>query len=1203
MRLPRFARLLSGTFLCLLIATAAFAQSDRGTITGTVSDPASAVVPGAKVVARNTETGSSSDTTATDTGNYTLPSLPAGNYDVTAEAPGFKKTTRTGVVVQVAQTLRVDIALTVGAATESVTVTAEAPLLKTESGEQSMNLTGERINSLPLNFGGGGTGPTGGIRNWLSFVILAPGVSGTAYNAPINGSPGGAFKIYLEGQDVTSSNDTTWTSIVSAASVESIGEFSVQTSNFSPEYGQVLGGVFNFTTKSGTNQVHGSGYEYLTNEDFNAARPFTHALGVDRKHDFGFSVGGPVWIPKIYNGKNKTFFFFSLEEFRVKARSSDTLLTVPTAAYRTGDFSRALTGKVLGNDDLGRPILENAIYDPGSDFVAANGKTYRNLYPGNIVPQNLLDKVAMKIQGLLPAPTTSDLVQNYRASVPNHKYQSIPSIKVDHSFSDTAKLSGYWSVQNTDQLTGPDGLPYPISAVRVQQIYGHNVRLNFDKSFTPRFLVHLGAGYMRFHNPDSSPPEVLGYDAVKNLGLVGSATNPSGFPYISSANSNAGGLGNQLGPNTAGLYYNDKLTSVANATYVRENHTFKLGAEFKQEVWSDGNFYQSQGFYNFNAAQTALPGQGSTSLGGGNYGFPYASFLLGQVQNASVQAPRTLQWRKKGWGLYLLDNWKITRKLTIEYGVRWDYAGQGHELHYRTSQVGVSTPNPSAGGLPGGIAYEGFGTGRCNCNFVNTYPYAIGPRLSAAYQLNEKTVLRAGWGVSYSGGANWWYVTGGSSSLGVGFNSLSFSNPAFGQSALQLANGLHYNSADLYTATLDPGIVPSAGQLNVPAAWGGQINDPNGGRPARVNQWNLSLQREVARGLSVEAAYVGNRGVWLEANGLVAQNAIQPATFAKYHIDLTNADDRTLLTSPITSAAAAARGITKPYASFPNSGTVAQALRPFPEYNDGLSERWAPLGNSWYDGLQVKVTKRYSHGLDLTSSFSWQKEQALGTGGNPGPGGGGINDVFNRANQKSLQGTSTPFILVIGFNYSTPKLSTNRWMRQLTGGWNFGGVLRYASGALIGVPASRNNLGTYTLQGGTRMNRVAGQSLYLKDPNCGCIDPTKDLVLNPNAWVDVGAGQWGSAAPYYSDYRWQRQANEDLNFGRTFQLREKMSLQVRAEFFNAFNRLKLSGPSATNPTATTTTNGASQLTGGYGFINFTGIGAQRNGQLVARFTF
>jgi hypothetical protein len=473
-----------------------------------------------------------------------------------------------------------------------------------------------------------------------------------------------------------------------------------------------------------------------------------------------------------------------------------------------------------------------------------------------------------------------------------------------------------------------------------------------------------------------------------------------------------------------------------------------------------------------------------------------------------------------------------------------------------------------------------------------------------AYQINPKTVLRAGWGLSYSALSNWWYVTGGSSSLGVGFNAIGFSNPAFGLPALQLSKGLQYNTPDLYAASLNPGIVPYPGQLNVPSAWGGQINDPNGGRPARVNQWNIALQREIFPNLSLEAAYVGNRGVWLEANGLVAMNAIRPATFKSYNIDTTNSADRALLTSRIDSAAAIARGIPKPYAGFPNSATVAQALRPFPEFNDGLGVRWAPLGKGWYDGLQVKLTKRYSHGLDLTGAFSWQKELGFGTGGNPGAMGGGINDVFNRANQKSLTGSSTPLILVLSFNYQTPRLGSNRLIRQLAGGWSFGGILRYSSGVLIAVPGARNNLNTYTLQPtGTRMNRVAGQPLYLKDPGCNCIDPTNNLVLNPAAWVDAPAGQWGYSSPYYDDYRWQRQVREDLSVGRTFAIREKISLQVRAEFFNAFNRLFLTSPSATNPTATPTYNSAGLLTGGYGYINANNIGGQRNGQLVARFQF
>lgn len=1202
---------LRATLLLLLAATPAFAQSDRGTITGQVLDPSAAVVPGARIVVRNMDTGTLSETVATSTGNYAVTSLPAGAYEVTAEAPGFKKTVRKGIQVQVAAVVRVDFALEVGAQSESVTVTAEAPLLRTENAEQSMNISGERVNALPLNFGGGG-GSTGAIRNWMSFIILAPGVSGSSTANPgsnaINGATGGAFKIYLEGQDVTSSNDTVWTSTVASAGVESIGEFSMQTSNFSAEFGQVNGGVFNFTTKSGTNKLHGSGFEYFSNEALDAARPLTvpgtpHTRPLDRKHDFGFSVGGPVWIPKLYDGRNKTFFFFSLEVFRVKTSFLGTG-TMPTTAYRNGDFSAALTGRQLGTDPLGRPIIENAVYNPVTERTVG-GQVVRDAFQGNIVPKSLLDQVALKIQDLLPNPTTSNLVNNFQVDVGNHKYQSIPSIKIDHSFSNTTKLSGYWSVQHTDQITGPNGLPAPITSQREQLIYGHTTRLNLDKTVTPTLLIHMGAGYLRFHNPDSSPPSVLNYDAVGKLGLSGSATNPAGFPYISAANSNAGGLSYQLGPNTAGLYFNDKLTAVASAAYVRNNHSFKLGGEFKQEVWTDNNYYQSQGFYNFNAAQTALPYLQTTSLGGGTLGFPYASFLMGLVQNATVAAPRTLQWRKKSWAAYLQDDWRFTRKLTIGLGLRWDLSGQGHELHYRTSQIGVNTPNPSAGGLPGGIMYEGYGPGRCNCSFTQTYPYAVAPRLSAAYQINDKTVIRAAWGLTYASAPNWWYVTGGSSSLGVGFNAISFSNPAFGAAALPLQGGLKYNTADLYVASYDPGIVPQKGQLNVPAAWGGQINDHNGGRPARINQWNIAIQREVLPGLSVEAAYVGNRGVWLEANNLVNVNAINPATLAARGLDLNNAADRTLLTSQIGSALAASRGFKAPYAGYPTTATVAQTLRPFPEYNNSLAVRWAPLGNSWYDAMQVKVTKRYSHGLDMTGSFSWQKEQALGAGGNPGPSGPTVNNVFNRQNQKSITSYSTPLVLVIGFNYKTQRWGSNRFLQRIVADWTFGGVLRYASGYPIPVPSAQNNLSSLLYQN-TLANRVPGVPLFLKDPNCKCFDVNKEFILNPKAWSDPAPGQWGTASGYYSDYRWQRQAAESLSIGRTFPIREKMSFQIRAEFFNVFNRLQLGGfPSTGNALATQTFNSQGIPTSGFGYFNANGSGvsAPRNGQIVARFQF
>ncbi len=404
--------------ICLLfLATGALAQSDRGTITGAVNDPNGAVVARAEVIVRNVATGTEYKTVTTETGNYTISSLPAGSYELRVEAPGFKKFVLQKVQVQLLQTTRVNAALEIGAASDTVTVTAQTPLLQTESAEQSTNISGQLFNSMPLNFG---QTFGGSIRNWLSFIQLAPGVSGTTQTANINGAPGGSFKIYLEGQDVTSTNDTVWTSTVASASVETIGEFAIQTNNFSAEFGQVLGGVFNFTTKSGTNEYHGSVYEYLTNEALSARSPLSTPFAIsprapkafDRKHDYGFSVGGPVRLPWLYDGRNKTFFFFSLEKYRNVTRSSGNLATLPTAAYRQGDFRAALTGVQLGVDVLGRPIMENAIYDPlTTRTVTVNGEQFvvRDPFPNNVIPRERLDPVALKIQPLIPATDNNAL--------------------------------------------------------------------------------------------------------------------------------------------------------------------------------------------------------------------------------------------------------------------------------------------------------------------------------------------------------------------------------------------------------------------------------------------------------------------------------------------------------------------------------------------------------------------------------------------------------------------------------------------------------------------------------------------------------------------------------------------------------------------------------------------------------------------------
>ncbi len=1195
------------TALCVLLLTmAAFAQSDRGTITGAVLDPASAVVPGAKITAKNLENGSTFEATATATGDFTLVSLPAGKYVLNVEAPGFKRLTRENIEVQVAQTLRVDLALQVGAASESVTVTAEAALLRTENAEQSMNVTGDKVNNLPLNFGGGGAAG-GGIRNWLSFIILAPGVSGTGYTAPINGVPTGTygnFKVYLEGQDSTSVNDANWTASVAAASVETITEFSIQSSNFSPEFGQVAGGFYNFTTKSGTNQLHGSLYEYRTDERYgvDARHPFSHALDRDRKNDYGFSVGGPVWIPKVYNGRNKTFFFFNLERFGNNQLSSSAFSTVPTAAYRNGDFSAALTGRTLTDPTSGLTFPENGIYDPTSTQTV-NGRVVRTLFPNNTIPKSMLDPVAVKVQQLIPTPVNGQTTLNWLPQIVTNTTQQIPSLKLDQTINDRNRLSFFWTQQHTNQIAAPDGLPVPLTASRPKLVNGNQYRLNYDRTFSPTLMGHLGAGFYRFRNPDSSPPEVLNYDAVGLLGLVGSASSPAGFPNLTGLGvNNQGGVLNQsgtaltFGPSTADSQITNKLSMVATATYIRNNHSYKFGGEFKQDVYSDINVQGVQGQYTFGNGPTAVPFLQNSAVGGGSIGAGYATFLLGQATYTNVNSPRNTQMRKKNWAFYAQDNWKITRKLTLDYGLRWDYTPMGHELYYREAEIGLNTPNPAAGGLPGGYIFEGYGPGRCNCEFSKTYPYAFGPRLAIAYQIDPKTVFRAGWGVTYSGGDSWGYMNGGTPVAGLGINSVSNST-GYGFAVSQFQNGIKYDPAVLSKVTLDPGVAPAPGSLSPAPGWAAQYRDPSGGRPARMNQWNIALQRQLTNKISLEAAYVGNRGVWEEARNLISINAISPARLQALGLDLTNPATRSLLTSSISSATAANAGFKAPYAGFSPTASVAQSLRPFPEYNDALSTWFSPLGNSTYDALQVKLTKRMSHGLDVTSNFTYQKELCIGCAGS--------NDVFNRSVNKSLQPTSTPFISVTAFTYQTPKITSNKLVRQIVGGWTWGGILRYASGNLIGVAASRTNMNTYTFNTNTRFNRVAGVPLFLANPNCGCIDPnTNQQILNPAAWADTPVGTWGQGAPYYNDYRWQHQVNESMNFGRTFQLRERMFLSVRAEFFNVFNRLYLPTPSSSNPTQTATFNSAGVPTGGFGYItNSSGIGGQRNGQFIARFQF
>ncbi len=1200
-----------------LLSWSLWAQSNRGEITGTVTDSSGALIPGVHVVLTNTETGAKSETVSTGTGNYSLLQLPVGTYTLAVERAGFSKYERTNIQVEVAVTTRVDAVLTVGSATESVTVTADSTQLRTENAEQSMTVADKAIAELPINFGIG----AGAIRNPLSFIQMTPGAYFNGWNnISINGGSVN-FKVVFEGQQ----SDDPYSTQVSdeiQPSVEAVEQFTLQTSNLTAEFGGVAGGgIYNFSSKSGTNQFHGSAYTYIENTAFNAGIPFTddgtghHQEVVKHLADYGGTIGGPVRIPKLYNGKNKTFFFFNLERYRDREALYNGITTVPNAEYLAGNLSNNLlvtSNRNLGTDFAGRPIIQNAIYDPASAVTDSSGRRVLQVFPNNIIPGSRIDPVAANIMAQFPKPNIgSDLyVNNFAESGDFYKLQQLPSLKVDQNFGNKFKVSAFLESQSTTKSNGVDGLPPVLSQVRIQYIRSQLARLNADYTISTTLLFHFGAGYQQHRNPDTVPPVSANYDNTQ-LGIVGSPG--TGFPRIGGIGDNVyGGMTPSFGPGSRNLFIGRMLSGLPTLSWVHQNHTYKFGVEYKYDSTNYSSSTDESPAYSFSTAETSQPLYGQVLPTGTGIGSAWASFLLGDYDSVSVGNGQQLFYRRTSWALFVQDSWKLSKKLTLDYGLRWDLQQPIQELHDRIASFSPTTPNPNAGGLLGGVMYEGQGPGRCNCQFASEYPYAIAPRIGAAYQINSKTVIRGGWGFSY--GPLVPLLTDPSASS-MGFNTVTIPAPGNGVGAGVLSQPLVFNQTALFGAAYDPGlnVVPGGGIQAAPA-----MVDRNSGRPSRVNQWNISLQREVIKDLVVEAAYVGNYGVW-EANGssqgfydanvgnLINYDAVSPAVLAKYGLgDLTNANTRSVLSSTIGSAAAIAAGIPLPYAGFPSSGSVLQALRPFPQYSS-IGQYQAPLGDSWYDALQTKLIKRFSHGLTASATYTFSK--SLDSTTNAG-------SIYNRSSFKGLAVNDYPSLFSLSVDYTLPAIGPvkrSRIASAILGDWRITTLDTIQSGDLLASPTSSNSIGSYVSTGYTRQVRVPGAPLYLMNINCNCIDPTQQTVLNPAAWQNQAAGVPGSNIVYYNDFRGQRRPVVSGGLGKVFRIRERASLSVRAEFFNLFNQLlSLPDPSTGSPQNPPTRSNQGLLTGGFGYLNYTGISANsvssslptpRTGQIVARIDF
>jgi Carboxypeptidase regulatory-like domain len=1251
--------------LLTIVSTAGIALAQNATVTGTITDPSGAIVAGATIEVKNPQNGQVYSSVSTQTGNYTVAAVPVGTYEMSVSSSGFKTYNRTRLVFAAGQVARLDVTMEVGASTESITITAETPLLKTENSEVAHNVTVSQLNTLPvLQLGGAQNDNTSGFRDPYALARMVPGISYSANTTMVvNGTPDDTVQFRLDGQTAQNTGGLRQYTAIGQPSTDALQEVVVQTSNYAAEFGTAGGAVFNATTKSGTNQFHGSVYDYVANEVLNSAQPYTNLRSPTRRHNYGFTIGGPVRIPKVYDGTNKTFFFFAWERFREDITVRTSLATVPTPEYRAGDFSQVIAFSGAGGvplplrvnattaflDPLGRGYNSGTIFDPSttrdvtcpvtgascSATAAGSAIPTRDAFPGNRIPVSRFDPVALKVLGLVPLPTgpnaaSGQLFQNFQNPYPSQTRSQIPSIKLNHSINANHRLAFYYQktgleAQYTQQNGNAEGLPSPVTASRGSFIYTHTYRFTWDYSVTPTMLLNVGVGW--FHHNFSDRAPVLDYDAEKELGLKG-ATLKRNFPNFNVGGVNPTGGMNNLGPfaSIQGTGGSERRPSaVVNLTQVRGNHTVKLGSEWRGERLPTTNFGASNGAYTFNTNATIQTALQATALSQGSTGFAFASFVLGGVSQYTLAVPASVHTGKKQYALFLQDTWKVKRNLTLDYGLRWDYGTYSRERWGRNSNFSASTANPAAFGRPGAQIFEA----TCNCRFAENYPYAVGPRLGLAYQWNPKTVIRAGFGVVYTGTG----AVGGQTAA-----SATQVAQGFGEVLGQLQNGIPASVQPRF-----PVFDPSVGQTPGTVVAGPNLLDPNAGRPARQYQWSFGVQREVSRNLVVEASYVANRGVWWSAPTLSAANVTSEAILNRYGFRVGNAADATLLTRQLGQLTAAqrtdltSRGVGAPYAGYGTGATAGQTVRqsllPFPQYTSVFAPQLAPLGKTWYDSLQVTANKRFSRGLSLNANYTLSKnldQVNLGNNTNAST----QTDVFNRKLAKNLSANDIPQQLRITFEYVLPNLRnsrikglSNRFVAYALSGWGTAWNLQYQSAPILWLPASvsPNNLAVSQWLGrGPGPAQWNGQSLFSTnwtdydgkvhneplDVNCRCYDPTKTVVLNPGAWANVPDGQWANNFSSIRQYRNIRQPSENANLSRNFKIKEGIDLNVRVEFQNVFNRTRLTISNASTTgfqsAPTTFASGANRglYSGGFGTVlPLSGTPGSRAGLFVGRLTF
>ncbi len=1169
--MPRFRTLLVLFLLALSCAGLAYSQAVNATLLGTVTDASGAVVPNAKITITEVNTGVSRSGQTNESGNYTFPDLPPGQYSVTVEASGFKKETRRDIALAVNSTHRVDIQLQPGEVTETIEITGAAPALQTDRADTGRNIDTMVVSELPVLVSN---------RNYQALLALVPGTSPPTeehsqfFNASdslqteVNGAPRVANNYQIEGID---DNERTGLLQVLIPPLEAIQTVDISTSNHSVDLGRGAGAVTNVILKSGTNQFHGSLYEFVQNGDFDARNFFQPSVAAVHYNYFGGTIGGPI-------RKNKLFFFADVLRTTDHEANANTE-TIPSPLSRTGNLSEALGGA--------SPAL---VYDPATG-TATTG-VGRTPFPNNVIPTSRLNPIALKILALVPNPniltySTAAPNNNYFALLPFTKDSTLTDGKVDYTISDKDHLSGRFSFQKPVVYQAPifgtagGDANGAFEGTGIQKTYSSGI--NWTHVFTPNLLNEFRFGVAHYHN--TAQESDYGSNDSTNLGI----------PGINISQFDSGLVGIQIGAFTSPLVgYSASLPWVRaeanidlvdNVTKTYGNHTFTFGFDMRRirDDLLQTQTYSPRGVYQFGVSQTNCAGScqlpnGTTSSATTpnsttSWANDMASFLLDSPQASSTGRDFSGTFPTyRAWYFfpYVSDTWQVSKKLTVAIGLRWEIYPPG--LPAFPGQFSNFIPSSNT------LVVGGVGGNPNNGGLVNHLNY-LAPRLGLAYRLTEKTVIRAGIGVSYTPFEDNTYINNNyptKGNLGAVQGASAYTSALYNGSLLSFESGLPAPA---------PVPIPSNGIYSVAAlGFNGSSESffPTNYKNPHIIAWNFTVQQALPGHFTMDLAYVGNHGVDMGSG----QN---------------------INASPVIAPTSTGDTAYQPY--FPHTGSI--------------SEEFTPV-SAMYNALQAKIDRRFAGSLGITTSFTYQKGMAYYNGGDDdGFYGFYLNGQYHR--NWGLNDFNRTLSFVQSYVYQLPFgkgkhfLNSGRGLDKVVGGWQLEGILTLMSGLPFTVTYSSTYLNLAS--GGTNTPIQVGPANILHGINTTSnggspwFDPTAFAAppcqsATPSASCPTGAiDQIAGAAQQVGNVGRNSMIgpnfyNVNLALSKTTQFGERINMQLRLETVNTTNTPQFGNPNGTCCTANNANFGfvTSTISSGSGSVN-SGTGGPRSVQLAVKFTF